>query len=1175
MEGRMQSRYREALERAAHLAQAADHHGALAAYGEAIELAPWRPDAHYEMGLLHHKLGQAAEAIACFERAAELAPEDATVWNNLGVLHYSRNDVTQAEEAFRRAIGLDQRYTDAWYGLARALLQQSREVEAAHALRNCLRWEPQHSKAQAALIDLGCKAPASKVSGLRIGFVSLWFERGQAYVTRMLRDALSQEHQTFVLARSGGTAQQPLLATTGEWAVPNLTTWREYDIPHDVMRQWLTQNRLDVVIFNEEYDLGLVWLARTAGARTVGCYYWELFNPALVSQCNALYNRIICPTDACYRKFHDLGLENLVRVRWAIDSAIFKPRERVPLNYGVHEPNEHVRFFHPAGWGGMHARRGTQFVIDAFLRADLSNAELLIHTQQGKGKQQRGNITVLRGTVPREELVRLYQEADVAVLPSKWEGLGLTFLEAIGCGLPIITVDAPPMNEFVRDGETGFLCKVAERQRYQGIFVEGVHVDLDDMAEKMRMLACPDLLVKMRERAREFSREFSKAGFAEDLRDLVREETQCLTGGDRQTLVLCDREAATRGMAKAVDLVPDDADAMQQCLCQDPTHAPGREALSQLHPDIIRPIMVAMPFVSLPAEDHSPLRLMSKHYSDCHLAREGGRLHLVKGDRKEWFRVHLVSARWSNHPWGMGNQVYRALKDMGFDVVDTDFRKDRHLLAHLLKQEAHLTLVLKGEGIPSELVRQIPGVAVLWYPDDLLATQHGPRHIAYNGHAFDLVFGFARYDLGEYARYGVARAKWLPLACDPHLHRNLDLPKVHDVCFVGNVYPNRAALLERLGQRFDLHVARAFTEEMVRIYNQSRIVLNLGIGKGGIQQRVFEALGCGSFLLTNELPPEDRLFEDRVHLVYYNDDNIEDLIEYYLAHEEEREDIARQGRDEVIRNHTFVHRIEQMLGDVLRLVPKRPVVRPYPAPVASTPDVESALRWADRRVKHTGWCISKRALRLLVAKLPAAGIQDVTEFGAGYSTLFLAKLFELRSKPLRITSFEHQQVFFHRLKAALRSFPEVRLISSGLKQLSDDEYEVLFSSRQPPTDYLELGAPVPRQLYAQTRLHNVFYDGDPCQHICRKTDLVILDGPNGNGRSIVFPLLKGLVQMPFWCFIDDVTHHPYMEELARLFSYETIFLENFGHDAYALARIDSAKGDGQSGRSLWRVSQGH
>jgi len=362
--------------------------------------------------------------------------------------------------------------------------------------------------------------------------------------------------------------------------------------------------------------------------------------------------------------------------------------------------------------------------------------------------------------------------------------------------------------------------------------------------------------------------------------------------------------------------VDDTVAAWQQCLARKPDHKAARRALKRLPPDKIKSVVKTIPIISLPAHDQSPLELMDKDYSDCQLVHEGGKLYIFKGEVREWFRIHLVSARWSNHPWGMGNEVYRTLVEMGFDVIDTDFRKDFQHLPRLLQQDAHLTFVLKGNGIPPELIRRLPGVTVLWYPDDLLATQHGPRDIAYNGQAFDLVYGFAKYDLEEYKKHGVKEAKWLPLSCDPHLHRKLDLPKIHDVSFIGNIYPNRAALLKRLEQRFDLFVTHAYGEEMVRIYNQSKIVLNLGIGRGGIQHRVFEALACGSLLLTNELPSGDeRIFEDRVHLVYYNEENIEDLIVYYLAHDEEREAIARQGRAEVIQKHTFAHRMQQVLRD--------------------------------------------------------------------------------------------------------------------------------------------------------------------------------------------------------------------------------------------------------------------
>ena len=51
--------------------------------------------------------------------------------------------------------------------------------------------------------------------------------------------------------------------------------------------------------------------------------------------------------------------------------------------------------------------------------------------------------------------------ADVCVAPSRWEGLGLHLYESMALGLPVITNDAPPMNEVIRDGENGLLVASA------------------------------------------------------------------------------------------------------------------------------------------------------------------------------------------------------------------------------------------------------------------------------------------------------------------------------------------------------------------------------------------------------------------------------------------------------------------------------------------------------------------------------------------------------------------------------------------------------------------------------------------------------------------------------------------------------------------------------------------
>ncbi len=289
--------------------------------------------------------------------------------------------------------------------------------------------------------------------------------------------------------------------------------------------------------------------------------------------------------------------------------------------------------------------------------------------------------------------------------------------------------------------------------------------------------------------------------------------------------------------------------------------------------------------------------------------------YIQNGKVSERIKVHLVGARWSNFPWGMENEIFRSFEKMGYEVFDTDYRQQRGQFEELFLRDAHLMLVFKGSGISPELIQQVRCPAVLWYQDDIFTTEHGRRDIAYNASAFDVVYSFDLDALGEYCKQGVREVRWLPLAMSPAVHRKTYMPKKYDVSFVGNLFPNRKQLIERLQKRFDVFVTRAYMDEMVNIFNQSKIVLNLGIGPTGIQSRVFEALGCGAFLLTNEIPEGSRLFEDRKELVYFNEENIEDLIEYYLEHESEREGIALNGYMEVHAKHTYDHRVLQIVED--------------------------------------------------------------------------------------------------------------------------------------------------------------------------------------------------------------------------------------------------------------------
>jgi glycosyltransferase involved in cell wall biosynthesis len=61
------------------------------------------------------------------------------------------------------------------------------------------------------------------------------------------------------------------------------------------------------------------------------------------------------------------------------------------------------------------------------------------------------------GEIPRKEMYRYYSACDLFVFPGIRESLGMVFLEAQSCGLPVVAFDNAGVPEAVRDGKTGFL----------------------------------------------------------------------------------------------------------------------------------------------------------------------------------------------------------------------------------------------------------------------------------------------------------------------------------------------------------------------------------------------------------------------------------------------------------------------------------------------------------------------------------------------------------------------------------------------------------------------------------------------------------------------------------------------------------------------------------------------
>jgi len=90
---------------------------------------------------------------------------------------------------------------------------------------------------------------------------------------------------------------------------------------------------------------------------------------------------------------------------------------------------------------------------------DHADEELELIEQLGLDKSK---IKFVAGSCSREFMPALLSAADIYAAPSRLEGYGMIQVEAMACGIPVVSIDAMGPKETIVHGKTGLLARVAE-----------------------------------------------------------------------------------------------------------------------------------------------------------------------------------------------------------------------------------------------------------------------------------------------------------------------------------------------------------------------------------------------------------------------------------------------------------------------------------------------------------------------------------------------------------------------------------------------------------------------------------------------------------------------------------------------------------------------------------------
>ncbi|HET7057483.1 MAG TPA: glycosyltransferase [Nitrospiraceae bacterium] len=246
-----------------------------------------------------------------------------------------------------------------------------------------------------------------------------------------------------------------------------------------------------------------------------------------------------------------------------------------------------------------------------------------------------------------------------------------------------------------------------------------------------------------------------------------------------------------------------------------------------------------------------------------------------------------------------------------------------------------------------EHMRKKNFMTVMWFVENY-------RHLTYwqqVAAGYDHWFVIQKQPCEDALRYaGAKQVNYLPMAAEPSIHCPLPLTPEDqtalgaDVSCVGAGYANRRDLLPRLltkewvfklwGNEWDGVTSladvlqrggtRIDSDTCVKVFNGTKVNINLhswtgeGLDPDGdfVNPRTFELAACGAFQIVDDRTLLPEVFTTEQILTFRRPDDLVPLVRQWLRDEVGRRHMANAARQRVLAEHTYGHRMRQLLAQI-------------------------------------------------------------------------------------------------------------------------------------------------------------------------------------------------------------------------------------------------------------------